>query len=166
MKGRGGQMNKNIISGLVILAFALIYTFMAFRLPEPASNSVVIGPSVFPGTIGVLLIITSVILMINGWLETRQTKTKQETKEASQEEGEQQDKRKVFLISLFLLGYIVLFVPLGYLLSTALFILCVTLYLDRKHWIRNVIFSVAFPVTVYFLFDRVLSVYLPVGPLG
>ncbi|MET3696631.1 putative tricarboxylic transport membrane protein [Bacillus oleivorans] len=159
-------MNKNIISGVVVLAFAVVYTVMAFRLPPPASGSVVIGPSVFPGAIGILLIVTSVILVISGFLERRQDKAKQAAKDGSKEEGEPQDKKKVFLLSLFLLGYVVLFVPLGYLISTALFILSVTMYLDRKAWIRNVIYSLAFPITVYFVFDRVLSVYLPLGPLG
>ncbi|WP_243299647.1 tripartite tricarboxylate transporter TctB family protein [Bacillus litorisediminis] len=159
-------MNKNIISGVVVLAFAVIYTIMAFRLPPPASESVVVGPSVFPGAIGILLIVTSVILIISGLIEARRKPNKIEKKAGSKEEGEPQDKKKVFLLSLFLLGYVVLFVPLGYLISTALFILSVTMYLDRKAWIRNVIYSLVFPITVYFVFDRVLSVYLPLGPLG
>lgn len=139
---------------------------MAFRLPEASSQSTVIGPSIFPGAIGVLLIITSIILAVNGFIETRKKIDKEVTKKQLEGEGEQQDKKKVFLISFILLGYIFLFFPLGYLLSTFLFILSITMVLDWKHWIRNVIYSVVFPVTIYLLFDRVLSVYLPLGPMG
>ncbi|MEH7223459.1 tripartite tricarboxylate transporter TctB family protein [Bacillus sp. JJ1566] len=159
-------MNKNIISGSVVLAFAIIFTIMAFRLPPSPSGSVVIGPSVFPGAIGILLILTSIILIISGLVELRQNKSKIVKVKGEQEEGEQQDKKKVILISLILFGYVVLFVPLGYVISTVLFILGLSMYLDRKHWIRNIIYSLVFSITVYFVFDRLLSVYLPLGPLG
>jgi putative tricarboxylic transport membrane protein len=158
-------LNKNIISGVVVLAFAITFTIMAFRLPPSPSGSVVVGPSVFPATIGILLIVTSIILIISGLLELRQNNNKI-VKEDTEGEGEQQDKKKVLLISLILFAYVVLFVPLGYIISTVLFILSLTMYLDRKHWIRNIIYSLAFSITVYFVFDRLLSVYLPLGPLG
>ncbi|MDN4075485.1 tripartite tricarboxylate transporter TctB family protein [Fictibacillus terranigra] len=159
-------MNKNTISGMVILMFALIYTIMAFRLPASSSNTAVIGPSVFPAAIGILLIITSIMLIGKGWLEQRQQHGKTEPENPMEEEEEKQDPKKVFVLSLLLLGYVLLFFPLGYLLSTALFILSVTMFLDREHWIRNVIYSLAFPGIIYLVFDRVLAVYLPLGPLG
>lgn len=159
-------MNKNIISGMVVLVFSITYTILAFLLPPPASGSVVIGPSVFPEAIGILLIVLAIILIISGLIEARQNKAKLDKEEAAQEEKEPQDKKKVLILSLILFGYMVLFVPLGYLISTVLFILSITMYLDRKHWIRNVIYSLAFPIIVYFVFDRLLLVYLPLGPLG
>ncbi|MDQ0217666.1 tripartite tricarboxylate transporter TctB family protein [Peribacillus cavernae] len=159
-------MNKNIVSGIVVFLFALIYTIMAFRLPASSSQNAVIGPSVFPTAIGILLIVTSVMLIGKGIIEQRQQKGMQEPEKKSEEEGEKQDSKKVFVLSLLLLGYVLLFFPLGYLISTALFILSVTMFLDRGHWIRNVIYSLAFPVTIYLIFDRVLAVYLPLGPLG
>lgn len=162
-------MNKNIISGMVVLVFSITYTILAFLLPSPASGSVVIGPSVFPGAIGILLIVLAIILIISGLIEARQTKAnldKEEGMQGAQEEGEPQDNKKVLILSLVFFGYMILFVPLGYLISTVLFILSITMYLDRKHWIRNVIYSFAFPIIVYIVFDRLLAVYLPLGPLG
>ena len=165
---RGVLLNKNIISGIVVLAFALTYTIIAFRLPPPASGSVVIGPSVFPGTIGILLIVLAIVLISSGLIEVRQNRTNvgKEEEVVKEEEGEPQDKKKVILLFLIFFGYMVLFVPLGYLISTVLFIFSLTMYLERKHWIRNIVYSLVFPIVVYFLFDRVLSVYLPLGPLG
>lgn len=110
-----------------------------------------------------LLIVLAIILIISGLIEVRQNKAKLNEEDA---QGEQQDRKKVMILSVILLGYMLLFVPLGYPISTVLFILSMTMYLDRKHWIRNVIYSLAFPTIVYFVFDRLLSVYLPLGPLG
>jgi putative tricarboxylic transport membrane protein len=67
---------------------------------------------------------------------------------------------------LLLLGYILIFVPLGYAISTFLFMLAVTMYLDHEHWVRNLVYAVVFSVVVYSIFVYVFGVQLPAGVLG
>ena len=67
---------------------------------------------------------------------------------------------------LLLLGYILIFVPLGYAISTFLFMLAATTYLDRGHWVRNLVYAVVFSAVVYSIFVFVFGVQLPAGVLG
>jgi putative tricarboxylic transport membrane protein len=58
-------------------------------------------------------------------------------------------------------AYIVAFIPLGYLLSTFLFLVAMTTYVERRKIARNCIFGAVFSPAVYVLFNYGLQVQLP-----
>lgn len=176
-------MTKNTISGGIFLLFSLLYIYWGMKIPPSPYTNEAVGPRVFPLTIGVLLALASIALIILGLLNARQTKVTNEPDQLSQNEDDlkmgahesneedeledqAQDSKKTFVILGLLLCYVLLFVPLGYILSTSLFILGLSIYLDRKHWIRNIVYAIVFPSVIFILFNNVLSVYLPTGPLG
>jgi putative tricarboxylic transport membrane protein len=164
-------LNTNSIAGGIIFVFAVVYTTLAFMIPASSFTTAVVGPSVFPIAIGVILAITSLALLIEGVLKARSEKVA-DTESAGSgvlyepEENHEQSFKNLLVIIGLLFGYILLFFSLGYVLSTILFIFSTTLYLDREHWIRNLIYSIVFPLVVFFLFNNVLSVYLPTGPFN
>ena len=61
--------------------------------------------------------------------------------------------------------YFAVFVPLGYLISTSIYLLALTAYFNRGKWAANVLTSVLFCVISYLLFTKVLGVALPRGVL-
>ena len=61
--------------------------------------------------------------------------------------------------------YIVTFEPLGFVLSTAIYLLVLTAYFNRNRWLMNVLTSVLFAVISYFMFTKLLGVNLPLGIL-
>lgn len=63
-------------------------------------------------------------------------------------------------------AYALTFEFLGFVLSTAGFLLATTMYVDHTKWRRNLIYSIAFSALVYWIFTRQLSVSLPSGILG
>ena len=77
-----------------------------------------------------------------------------------------QNPRILALLLALLLGYILVFVWLGYVLSTFLFLACATMLLAPKKPVRNLIFAAVFSVIVYLSFTEGLNVLLPPGPLG
>jgi putative tricarboxylic transport membrane protein len=171
VKKRRGNLNTNSIAGGILFVFAVIYTTLAFMIPASSFTTAVVGPSVFPIAIGVLLAITSLALLINGIIESRSERV-MDTESIGNgvlyepEENHEQSSINLLVIIGLLFGYILLFFSLGYVLSTILFIFSTTVYLDRQNWIRNLIYSIVFPVVVFFLFNDVLSVYLPTGPFS
>lgn len=78
---------------------------------------------------------------------------------------EPQVRKVVFQFALFFV-YLAILIPVGFLLSTAAFLMGLTSIYAPEKWIRNLIFSVIFAVVVYAAFVYGLAVYLPVGILG
>jgi putative tricarboxylic transport membrane protein len=58
-------------------------------------------------------------------------------------------------------AYIVAFIPLGYLLSTFLFLVAMTTYVERDKLLRNCIYGAVFSPAVFVLFNYGLKVQLP-----
>jgi putative tricarboxylic transport membrane protein len=144
-----------------MFVFAVGYLAAAFAIPESSFENTPVGPKAVPIAIGVALATASLALAIRGFVWGRSRRDA-----ASGDEAPPQDLRKLGVVALMLLGYILIFVPLGYAISTFLFMLAVTTYLDREHWMRNLVYAVVFSVVVYSIFVYVFGVQLPAGVLG
>ena len=68
-------------------------------------------------------------------------------------------------LSASLLAYTVLFQPLGFVISTAIFMVPIAMIFGAKWW-QGAVTGVVLGLASYLLFDRVLDVVLPVGPFG
>lgn len=78
---------------------------------------------------------------------------------------EPKSKQVVLQFALFFV-YLGILIPVGFLLSTAAFLMTMTSIYAPHRWVRNLIFSVLFAVIIYVAFVYGLAVYLPVGILG
>jgi putative tricarboxylic transport membrane protein len=157
----GHRVGSDVVAGGFMFVFAVAYLVVAFTIPKPSFENAVVGPRAVPIAIGVALAAASLALAIRGLVWGRSRRDA-----AVGDEAPPQDLRKLGVVALLLLGYILIFVPLGYAISTFLFMLAVTTYLDREHWIRNLIYAVVFSVVVYSIFVYVFGVQLPAGALG
>jgi hypothetical protein len=81
-------------------------------------------------------------------------------------EGDRASPRRIVVILALLAAYIFAFIPLGYPLSTFLFLAAITTYLDRSRLIRNLVYAALFSAVVYVVFNYGLRVSLPLGVLG
>ena len=158
---RGGRVDSDVVAGGFMFVFAVGYLAAAFAIPESSFENTPVGPKAVPIAIGVALATASLALAIRGFVWGRSRRDA-----ASGDEAPPQDLRKLGVVALMLLGYILIFVPLGYAISTFLFMLAVTTYLDSEHWIRNLIYAVVFSAVVYSIFVYVFGVQLPAGVLG
>lgn len=158
------------VAGGVGFLFSLAYLAMALQIPSSSSLAALTGPRMFPITIGVALALASLALLVKGLREAPSDEDSEpaESVEPVEEEDDTlaQSPIRLGVIVALLFGYILLFVPLGYVISTFLFVLAVTMYLDSRHWIRNLVYAILFPLVVYFVFTELLRVTLPAGLLG
>ncbi len=161
---RGGESRQrprfggDAAAGAIVLAFALAYLATAFTIPESSFGDVAVGPKVVPIAIGAALGASGIVLLVRGLRGT--------TGGVSEDDAPPQDLRKLAVVAALLLGYILVFVPLGYALSTFLFVMGATTYLDRGRWVRNLVYAVVFSAVVYSIFVFVFGVQLPAGVLG
>ena len=161
---RDGRLGDDVVAGGAMFAFAVAYLVAAFAIPESSFENTPVGPKAVPIAIGVALGVASLALAIRGFLKGRSARDA--APGAPGEDAPPQDPRKLGVVALLLLAYILIFVPLGYAISTFLFMLAATTYLDREHWIRNLVYAVVFSVVVYSIFVYVFGVQLPAGILG
>ncbi len=93
-----------------------------------------------------------------------------ETSEASVDEADAQSPRalrlRVLLYFVVFFVYLLILIPVGFLVATAAFLFAVTTLYARDKWLRNIIFTIVFSAVVYFAFKYGLSVYLAPGILG
>jgi putative tricarboxylic transport membrane protein len=157
----GRHVGSDVVAGGFMFVFAVAYLVAAFAIPEPSFENAVVGPKAVPLAIGFALVATSLALAIRGFVWGRS-----ERDTASGEAAPPQDLRKLGVVALLLLAYILIFIPIGYAISTFLFMLSVTMYLDWEHWVRNLVYAVVFSAVVYSIFVYVFGVQLPAGVLG
>ncbi|GAA1665202.1 hypothetical protein MMUR_02010 [Mycolicibacterium murale] len=152
-----------IILGAVILVESL-------RIADDSSTFSIVGPKAAPVTIGVVMMALSVVLM--GQCFWRARRRVPDTADAAVgpdiDTGPEvkPEPRRIAVVLGMLLAYILLFVPLGYLIATTAFLAALTTFIRPQNWLRNIAFAAGFAGVVYVIFSYGLEVRLPVGLLG
>jgi len=154
-------VTKNEISGLLAITISSIYIFATLRLPETAMGDNV-GPKLFPLLAGCLAFLCGLILLIK---DKKLDKSKKEIFHLGLRE--QKDLYVKIALTICLgIAYGFVLVPLGYVISTAIFMLCITRLINGKRWLENLLISLTFPVITYIVFAILLGLSLPRGLLS
>jgi putative tricarboxylic transport membrane protein len=148
------------ISGLVILLLAVFYLFKTTKLAIWKGTT--LGPGFFPLILGIALVALTILLLIKATLATKDYSL-------SVPEGFF-PSRSGLLKVLYLIGALVVYVltlqPLGYLLSTLLFLCVLFLAWDPKRPGLAIAVAVCTVLCSYVFFNLLLKVQLPKGLLG
>lgn len=157
------ELPADVVAGVVTFVVAAVVFVASLQIAKPAAAEVV-GPKVLPVTFSVALAAAAVALVVRGF------RARALPAPATDDDTEQAPKpgqtRRLLVLAAMLLVYVLVFIPVGYMLSTFAFLAAVSTYIDRKKWIRNLVFAAVFSVVVYFAFTRGLQVELPPGILG
>jgi putative tricarboxylic transport membrane protein len=166
--GRGGlrRPTGRTLFLTVLLVILAVYTWMAFDL-EWRTVAGRIGPGFFPRIIGVLSLAITLWALVKSLLPGA---VDDEEEIGGDEEAGEADlgKHPIPLIlvlaaaAIFLLFF---FLPLGAIVSCALFLAAVLFLLNRGSVVTNIVLSIAIPVLVYVLFQTLLNAGLPDGLL-
>lgn len=150
---------------LTAMAFSVLYFGLTFTIKNKgilqSKNFNNIPPTLMPRIIAVVAIITSCAMLAEAVSGYRKAEKGPEGAKAESLLSFL-DRDKVIIIAMFV-AYLVVMSLVGYVISTILMSLAVLTYLDRKHMVRNVIYSVIFPLICYFVFNQVLQLWLPAG---
>jgi putative tricarboxylic transport membrane protein len=158
---------------IFLLALAVIYVILTLVGIETEGRFYAAGKlksTTFPYFIGILFMASSAYLLIKSVFQyNRAIKQEKETKGLAVPEEAKRPfpwplKESILPFGAFAV-YIAVLRQIGFLVATILLSLSMLFYLNRKNWLRNIIFSIVFPLAVYLLFVKVLNIRLPVGIL-
>lgn len=149
------QRGVGVFFGVLALVFA-VYTMLAFQL-DWQTQAGRIGAGFFPRIIGSV----AFVLCAGVALWTLRTRRSEQPADAP----------PVYLkVATLLAGagvvFVVLLVPLGTLIATALFVFGALWLLDREHLVRAGVIAVSTSVLIYLLLEVALNAGLPKGLLS
>ncbi|ABR75201.1 conserved hypothetical protein [Actinobacillus succinogenes 130Z] len=151
-----------------VLAISYLYHAQSISVFSPFGQQ---GPDskTIPNIIGGLMLFLSVVLFIttlSNWRKTKSLETPALT-------AEQTKKFPIKLVlSLALLSlYIACYQDAGFIVSSITYLILQSIVLlpaeKRKKWILFIIvLSIVFTVSIYYVFSKYLTLFLPVGILG
>lgn len=167
MDAQPGSGRGDIVAGLCVTVLGLGYTGVALGTPADPSTASVIGPGVVPTMLGALMAVGGIALAVAGAIAVRrhQASLPEDGARRGSASDEAGSGQRFWVLFALLAAYVVAFIPLGYLLSTAAFLMAMTSYVTPRRLLGNAVFSLVFPVAVYVLFGYALRVSLPSGVL-
>lgn len=142
------------IAALLFLGVVLVYGWGGTQLTASLQGDV-IGPAFFPRLLTVLGIVLGVLLFVQG-------------APAAQKAGAEDEGSDITALvpAAMLLAYALVFETLGFLLATPLFLVIAFRYLGHPSWAGICGYSAAVTTVVFVLFQYLLDIRLPLGPLA
>lgn len=135
------------IAALLLSAFMLWQSYGMV----PAFSYEPLGPRAFPMLLGALIGLCGIYILIKGQFKAAYIAPNTQL--------------KIVILFLLFVAYGFLFQPLGFIVATFLAIVSIG-FIFGGRLVPLLISGVVSSIALYFLFDRVLSVVLPVGILG
>ena len=143
----GSLLGDRVIAVVIVVLGAVLLT-LAFGFPEPGQPEDP-GTAALPRLIGGALVILGLMLLFNA-----------ERNSFLPEEG---TRMRTLLIIVLGGAYTFTLTPLGFMLSTLVFLVLGLLIMGIRSILRLVLVPVLVTVVVYYLFTAALGVYLPSG---
>ena len=154
-------MRSNLIAGVVLLAFSVIFWLGADAIPKSRLGGSV-GADGLPKTLAIALGVLSLGLIAQTLLMARAA-----APAAAVERESRTERRNLHLraLGMIVIGavYVAVVPYLGYVLSIALLLLAVALYNGKRPSRGLVLFTILGAVVFYVLFVQILDVPLPAG---
>lgn len=165
---------KDIISGgaMLLLAGGILLGANQIKIHKLSS---MVNAAFMPRLVGGAMAVCALIVMVEGifHLKKVQQAPPSDAPQEAEIPGVNKDEPKPMIATILLMiGYALLFEPLGFILSSALYafgqIMVLTLPENRtkKQWIMAAVVAVVVSVLVYAAFRYGLDMLLPVGPLS
>ncbi|MGI6699642.1 MAG: tripartite tricarboxylate transporter TctB family protein [Christensenellales bacterium] len=155
---------KDLILGSVMLVISGLYLYFAQQIKtRPKIIPSYSNARIFPTILGILLLAMSILLIIQG---IRKAKSFDASKEDTGDQVSKEDYLVVVLTLGVILLYVLLMVPLGFNLSTMLYLFVQFMILapkGKRKPIQFAVIAIAFSLVCFFVFRVGLSQMLPRG---
>ena len=158
-----GLMSKDKVGALVVLALSIVYGAMAFNIPEaPGIEDAGVTPSSLPIALSAAGIVASLLILV---LPAPRRIDRGREGPAFTDAFKGLDLRRAAFLFLLMVGYGLTLKPLGFLISTILF-LCGGFWTMGERRIKlMVLVSIGVTGGFWFILTQLLSIYLEPGVL-
>jgi putative tricarboxylic transport membrane protein len=150
-------MTKNAIGSIFFLVFSCFYFFNVFNIKKmPGSQFEVMTASTFPFYIGLAGIIVSILMLVLSFVA-------KDKDFLSMDYLKSLDLKTTFLFIIAMIFYGFTIRPLGFIISTIIFLGVGFLILKERNIKRVFIISVAVSIGFYLILNNLLGVYIDPG---
>lgn len=153
----------DISSGLVLLAISVILFILSFTIHQNFVSGDTLGSRFFPRVVALLLAVCALVIIRSG------LKAQQNDDDSTEINTENEPKRNLPR-ALWTVGlsfaYAILYVPLGVLITTPLFVWAMLLAWGETSKIKMIAIPVLGTAFIYLMFGVWFGIMLPMGPLG
>lgn len=148
-----------------VIVVAASYLYADWRLPTQTIGDS-LGPRVFPALVGIGLLISGLLLIVETWKKRRALGHDASGPGLPQTP----EQRKQIMILAAMVAWTALyygaFQYLGYLLATVTFLFGLLSYFNQRRYTMNILVAVGFALVVDLGFSRLLGVPMPAGLLS
>lgn len=141
-----------------IIVLAAVYFWATEQIPSLEIGDP-LGPKAFPRLLGIALLVTGGMLLLEMWRAPR----------TQAGEAQAMPDRRIFAMIAAIVAwtaiYFVAFEPIGYVITTTIYLIPVTAYFNPRRWVMNVTTCVLFSLISYVMFTKMLGVNLARGIL-
>lgn len=150
--------NRITVGFAFVLAALYLYAteqFPALQVSDP------LGPKAFPRLLGAGLLLAAFALLVETFSSRRRA-----VRIAGGHGGADRGPYGLVAAVVVWIGlYVAAFEPLGYALSTTLFLAALMSYFRPRRWTGNLLTAILYSFASYWMFSRLLAVSLPRGVL-
>jgi putative tricarboxylic transport membrane protein len=161
------KRSEYVISGLLIAFGVFVFlTSNTIPLMVAVEKGSVVNARFFPKLMSLAMIFLAIVMAVENYVLKSSQKVDlldHALEDASEDASNRGVWRRMTGIGIICLLYFYLFEPIGYLLSSMLFMLGFLWVLGNRKWTILLLLSVLAPVTVYVLFKILLGAPLPPG---
>jgi len=158
-------MRDWVLAGCAIIG-ALIYLYADSQLPLVRIGDP-LGPKIFPAIIGGGLLLSGLLLMLETYRKRQQVVPAAAPSSPAVAPAPQDRQRPGVLLGMlaWTVVYYFAFEPVGYLVSTVVFLLGLLTMFHRKKPRTNLAVALGFTAVIYAIFTQLLHVPMPQGIL-
>ncbi|GFG54138.1 hypothetical protein CQY20_21005 [Mycolicibacterium agri] len=160
-------MNKyiDLAGSVLIAALGAFVLAVAFSYAPPKVVFDAIGPMGFPKAIGAFLLVGGLVQSVRNIAYIRRFGKWAPEEGVADEPDHPTSKWRGLGFIAGCFGYVALLEPLGFLIATPLAITAGLWAMGYANWVRRVAVALAFTVVGFLVFELVLAVPLPAGPI-
>jgi len=155
----------NLIGSILFILIG-IWAWIQTGKFEEVKNTYV-QASAFPRIMIVGLLIFSFVLLIQSILKLINMKENDPLAAKAESINFIKDKGVLagIIVIILCIGFVALLKPLGYVICSAVVSLIIMYLIGKRNWLQMILVSVLVPLVMWFIFFKVLTVNIPMGPL-
>ena len=166
MKSRALLINKETITGLLVLLFSIVFLIEVFSWRD-YSHMRVIGPEVFPKFILAFMGLLSLKIIWDGIKQAKVTSG--ETTEGEEEVTTFKDKLESATLIISIIVIVILYAltirSMGFIFNTFVSLFLMMWVMGVKGWFYRLIFSIVITLGIYVIFIYFLKLPFPTGTI-
>ncbi|MEW8957671.1 MAG: tripartite tricarboxylate transporter TctB family protein [Moorella sp. (in: firmicutes)] len=144
------------VSGILLAAMGLLSVLASLKIKGVTGEH--LHPRTLPYLLSLVILVTGIILFFNAW--------RYRGAEKLVDWPDREGWKRIIVSLISIIIYMLLIEPLGFTLSSFLFLFFLIWYLGRYNVLLIILLALITSVIIYFLFIQFLGLTFPVGPLG